>query len=179
MKLFLTLAASVLSLSLSAQTVARMNDLKPEQKAAATDLKLTGQLSTSGNSDFRQLRDLCYQLRHVDLSMADCEAIPNNAFHSRPVLESIVLPTQVKSIGSQAFYACHSLRKITLPKSVTRVGDAAFSSCENLKEITIEGTPMLGEFAFARLKGLRTVRVNAAEPPVAAVSAFEGIDRKK
>ena len=179
MRIFLSLAASVLSLTLSAQTVARMNDLKPEQKAAATNLKLTGQLSTSGNSDFRQLRDLCYQLRHVDLSLADCENIPNNAFHSRPVLETIVLPTQVKSIGSQAFFACHSLRNITLPKSVTRVGDAAFSSCENLKEITIEGNPMLGEFAFARLKGLRTVRVNAAEPPVAAVSAFEGIDRKK
>lgn len=178
MKCLLTLTACLFAFSLSGQTISQMNDLKPEQKAAATNLKLTGKLTTQGNSDFRQMRDLCYQLKQVDLSGADCEVIPNNAFHSRHVLQSIILPDNVKSIGSQAFFACQSLTQITLPKSLARVGDAAFSSCSALKEITINGTPTLGEFAFARLNGLRTVRVNSDVPPVATASTFDGLNRK-
>lgn len=179
MKRLLTLAMSLLSLSVAAQTVAGMNELNAVQKAAATNVKLTGKLSTGGNSDFRQLRDLCYQLRSIDLGSADCEAIPNNAFHSRHVLEQVVLPENVRTIGSQAFFACTALNSIELPKTLTRVGDAAFSGCTKLRDITINGTPTLGEFAFARLSGLRTLRVNSAVPPVASASTFEGIDRKK
>lgn len=164
---------------LQAQTVSRMSDLKPQEKADAVCLKLTGKLSTTGNSDFRQMRDLCYQLRTIDLSGADCEAIPNNAFHSRKVLEKVLFPENLRTIGSQAFFACKSLTQVNLPKTLTRVGDAAFSSCERLKSITIEGTPSLGEFAFARLAGLRTLRVTSATPPVACASTFDGIDRKK
>lgn len=179
MKIFFALILSILPFALQAQTVARMSDLNAQQKAQAVNLKLTGQLSVKGNSDFRQMRDLCYQLQTADLSMADCEAIPNNAFHSRRALQEVILPANVKTIGSQAFFACHSLKQVTLPKSLTRVGDAAFSSCESLKEVTIEGAPVLGEFSFARLRNLRTIRVNSAEPPVAAQSAFDGVDRKK
>ena len=179
MKRLLTLAMSLLSLSVTAQTVASMNELNAVQKAAATNVKLTGKLSTGGNSDFRQLRDLCYQLRSIDLGSADCEAIPNNAFHSRHVLEQVVLPENVRTIGSQAFFACTALNSIELPKTLTRVGDAAFSGCTKLRDITINGTPTLGEFAFARLSGLRTLCVNSAVPPVASASTFEGIDRKK
>ena len=49
---FVTLIAS----GISAQTVKNMNDLTPEQKSMAVSLKLTGELSTEGNSDYRQLR---------------------------------------------------------------------------------------------------------------------------
>lgn len=171
-------AAFALAGQLTAQTVSGMNELSAEQKAAATELKLTGKLSVKGNSDFRQLRDLCWQLRNVDLSVADCEAVPKNAFHSRRALQQVILPSNVKTIGKQAFFACRNLQRLTLPKSLERVEDAAFSSCDNLQEITIEGTPTLGEFAFARLKGLHTIRVNSPEPPTACASTFEGINRK-
>lgn len=166
------------TLPLTAQTVTNMEQLSPEQKAAATELTLTGRLSIKGNSDFRQMRDLCWQLRTADLSGADCEVIPKNAFHSRRALQRVMLPANVRSIGRQAFFACRSLQSITLPHSVEHVGDAAFSSCDNLREITIEGTPALGEFTFARLKNLRTLRINSPEPPKACASTFEGIDRK-
>lgn len=175
----LTLSLSLFACSLQAQTVDNMQSLEPAQKAAATQIKLTGKLSLTGNSDFRQMRDLCYQLRQVDLSQADCEAIPDNAFHSRRALQQILLPTNVKTIGRQAFYACHGLESVTLPRSLAEVGDAAFLNCTALKEVTIEGTPRLKAFAFARLSGLQTVRVLASVPPEADVTAFEGIDRKK
>lgn len=169
----------LLPATLAAQTVSRMDDLNAVQKAAATEVRLTGRLTTAGNSDFRQLRDLCYQLRTVDLGGADCENIPNNAFHSRKNLTAVILPENVKTIGTQAFFACRSLREVTLPESVVRVGDAAFSSCEGMEKITILGTPSLGEFAFRGLKSLREVVVESSEPPVACASTFEGVDRRK
>lgn len=170
---------ALLALPLTAQTAEHMDNLTAEQKAAATDVRLTGKLTTTGNSDFRQLRDLCHQLRAARLAEADCERIPNNAFHSRRQLKVVELPHNVKAIGTQAFYACRSLREVTLPQSLEQVGDAAFSSCDSLERLTIEGAPQIGEFAFARLKNLREVRVASPVPPAAKSSTFEGIDRKR
>ena len=179
MRIIPLLALALLSVPAAAQSVSRMDNLQPEQKAAATSISLSGKLSTQGNSDFRQLRDLCYQLHTLDLSQADCTDIPNNAFHSRHQLKNVTLPANLRSIGTQAFYACTALQQITLPESMERVGDGAFSSCTSLHEITISGTPILGEFAFARLEGLRTVRVLSATPPKASASTFAGIDHKR
>lgn len=179
-RIFATLCLiACLYLPVSSQTISRMDNLSPAAKAAAQKVKLTGKLSNTGNSDFRQLRDLCYQLRSVDLSEAQCEAIPNNAFHSRALLESIALPEDVKTIGTQAFYACRSLREVNLPASLTRVGDAAFSMCQSLERITINGTPSIGEFAFSHLTNLKEIVVSSATPPTACQSSFYGIDRRK
>lgn len=82
--------ACLLTSWMSAQTVANMDSMKAEKKSVATSIKLTGKLTTVGNSDFRQMRDLCWQLRHVDLSASDCPSIPKNAFHSRHHLQSII-----------------------------------------------------------------------------------------
>lgn len=82
-KLLLLCVATALSASASAQTVKNMSELKPDDKAAAVRLTLTGDLTTEGNSDYRQLRDLCWQLRWLDLSQTSSRTIPANAFHSR------------------------------------------------------------------------------------------------
>lgn len=179
MKNLLLLPLLLCAVSATAQTAVRMDDLTPETKAAATELRLTGKLTAKGNSDFRQMRDLCWLLRSADLGTADCTAIPDNAFHSHPRLERILLPANAQSIGNEAFFACRKLRRLTLPANVASVGDAAFSQCEGLEEIVIEGAPKLGEFAFAGLKNLRSVCLLAAEPPAAAASAFEGVDYKR
>lgn len=176
-RIFLLSAATIVSMALSAQTAKRMDDLKPEQKSMAVSLKLTGDLTTEGNSDYRQLRDLCFQMREVDLSEANSTILPNNAFHSRHQLQSIVLPNVLKSIGSQAFFNCDKLQSITIPASVDEIKEAAFSGCSALEELTIKGCPKIGAFAFARLSGLKTLRVDSKTPPKADASAFYGIDR--
>lgn len=178
-RIFLLSAAAIVSAALSAQTVAKMSDMKPETKAMAVSLKLTGELTTEGNSDYRQLRDLCFQLRDLDLSDANSTVLPKNAFHSRRQLERIKLPKILKTIESQAFFACDKLQEITIPVSVTNIGEAAFSGCKGLESVVIEGTPVLGEYAFARLEGLKTVKVNSKVPPRADVSTFYGINRSQ
>ncbi len=146
--LFLAIAL-VMCATLSAQTAKNMNDLTAEQKAAAKDVTLTGKLTTGWNSDFRQLRDLCWQLERVDLSTADCPVILNNAFHSRHKLREVVLPKNLKRIGSQSFFACDALKSVVLPASTDSVGASAFSQCATLESLTIEGNTYLGAFAFA------------------------------
>ena len=169
---------ALLASSLSAQTIANMKDLNAEKKSAAINLKLTGTLTTTKNSDFRQLRDLCWQLRNLDLSEATCPVLPKNAFHSRHHLQHIILPNQLQEIGTQAFFACDNLQEVVIPKSVTKVGAAAFSGCKSLKNITIEGTPEIGEFAFANLEGVQVIKVNSSVPPKAAATAFSGVNMR-
>ena len=66
-RLFLLSATALMATMMSAQTVARMDSLKPEQKAMAVSLKLTGELSTDVKGDYRQMRDLCFQVRNIIL----------------------------------------------------------------------------------------------------------------
>ena len=179
MRKFISLAVvALLASSMSAQTIANMKDLNAEKKSAAINLKLTGTLTTTKNSDFRQLRDLCWQLRNLDLSEATCPVLPKNAFHSRHHLQHIILPNQLQEIGTQAFFACDNLQEVVIPKSVMKVGAAAFSGCKSLKNITIEGTPEIGEFAFANLEGVQVIRVNSHIPPKAAATAFSGVNMR-
>ena len=91
-KTILLSVSALLSMMVSAQTVERMDSLKPEQKAMAVSLKLTGRLSASANGDYRQMRDLCFQVRTIDLGDAQSTEIPKNAFHSRHQLVNITLP---------------------------------------------------------------------------------------
>ena len=179
MRKFISLAVvALLASSMSAQTIANMKVLNAEKKSAAINLKLTGTLTTTKNSDFRQLRDLCWQLRNLDLSEATCPVLPKNAFHSRHHLQHIILPNQLQEIGTQAFFACDNLQEVVIPKSVTKVGAAAFSGCKSLKNITIEGTPEIGEFSFANLEGVQVIRVNSHIPPKAAATAFSGVNMR-
>lgn len=175
-RLLLLSATTILSAVMSAQTVERMDNLKPEQKSMAISLKLTGELSTDRKGDYRQMRDLCFQVRDIDLSDAKSTEIPKNAFHSRHQLLNIALPKVLKTIGTQAFFACDKLQNITIPASVESIGAAAFSGCKGMTELTIEGAPVIGEYAFARLSGLKTVKVNSKVPPKADVSSFYGVE---
>ena len=54
-------------------------------------------------------------------------------------LDSITIPTSVKSIGWKAFSGS-SLTEITIPNSVTSIGEGAFFGCESLITINYTGT---------------------------------------
>lgn len=178
----ISLGGVVLPLSAQRIDTTHITLSSPKAKAAVREVRLTGQLTTRGNSDFRQLRDLCWQLARLDLSAARVAHIPDNALHSRHRLQSVVLPEQLKSIGRQAFFACDSLQgELRIPPTVREVGTAAFSGCARLTEINLPADSLqhIGDFAFSRLTSLRRVRVGSAVPPVCAPTAFEGIDLRR
>lgn len=86
------LAAAALPLTAQRIDTQRITDCTPEAKAAVRNVRLTGSLQAGGNGDFRQLRDLCWQMEQLDLEEAACTAIPDNTFHSRHRLRSVRLP---------------------------------------------------------------------------------------
>ena len=159
--LFLAAGLSVaLAPSASAQTVtaANITTLSADKKAAAVTVKLTGTLTTTSNGDFRQLRDLCYQMQSLNLQTATCTAIPKNALHSRHNLRTVKLPTKLKTIGSQAFFACDSLEgTISIPSLTTSIGASCFAGCKKLQGVTFAKSGSLvniGSYAFEGCESL-------------------------
>ena len=133
--------------------VSQLKDLTPAQKPRVTKLALTGTLTARGNSDFRQLRDLCPQLRDLDLSQADVTEIPDNAFLGCSNLRKIILPTKLRKIGYQAFLGCRGLTSIFFPAGLEEVGSGAFNGCTRLREVHFAG----------------------AQPKVVGFAAFNGV----
>lgn len=106
------------SLSITAEHITAVD---AEAKAAAREITLTGTLRRAHrepgrwvglNDDFRQLRDLCFNLERLDLSQAQIDTIPDCAFHSMHQLREVILPPTLRHIGCQAFYACDALEKV-------------------------------------------------------------------
>ena len=167
-------------------TAANITNQSADAKAAAVSVTLTGTLSTTGNSDFRQLRDLCYQLENLTLTSATCTDIPNNALHSRHRLKTLLLPTRVQTIGSQAFYCCDALEgTLTLPANMTSVGASAFSRCASLQGLSIPSTSKItniGSYAFqgcTKLAGTVTLPKNLhtlRDGVFSGCSSLEGVE---
>lgn len=184
MKIFrplLWLVVGLVSTTAAAQSITaeHLSAISVEECAAARQVKLTGQLAPSapwakrGGTDWRLLRDVCWQVRDVDLSEASAELVPANAFHSRHHLRSIVLPQNVREIGAQAFFACDSLEEIVLPASVERVGQSAFSQCRRLQRVVFEGAPEVADFAFAGCPLLKDIQLKAARPRFSTLAFYD------
>ena len=64
-------------------------------------------------------------------------------------LETVVLASSVKSIGSYAFFRCSNLKKMLIPTSVTSIGRSAFAHCSDLARLDIPNSvSYIGEGAF-------------------------------
>jgi len=68
-------------------------------------------------------------------------------------MQSIELPSTIKSIGKYAFYNCALLDDIVIPDIVTEIKDRAFRGCASLRNITfLSKTPAtLGADVFAEM----------------------------
>ena len=80
-------------------------------------------------------------------------AVADSMFKNCDKMQSIELPSTIKSIGKYAFYNCALLDDIIIPDSVTEIKDRAFSGCASLRNITfLSKTPAtLGADVFADL----------------------------
>ena len=80
-------------------------------------------------------------------------AVADSMFKNCDKMQSIELPSTIKSIGKYAFYNCALLDDIVIPDSVTEIKDRAFNECPSLKSITfLSSTPAtLGSKVFAGL----------------------------
>ena len=74
----------------------------------------------------------------ISVNLRNCSAltkIDRYVFQYCRRLFSIIMPSNVKSIGRDAFGYCNSLTSITLPESLTNIEENAFFECYALAEI--------------------------------------------
>ena len=85
--------------------------------------------------------------------------IGNNAFHNYTILERIVIPSDVTTIGAGSFRNT-SLSQITIPSNVESIGNNAFEGCIYLKKINIPNSVLsIGRYAFEGCKSLEKITI--------------------
>ena len=83
----------------------------------------------------------------------------HNLYLNGELVENLVIPDGVTSIGRYAFERCTSLMSITIPDSVTIIGDYAFHCCRYLRSVTIpDSVTSIGKDAFG-FCGLKSVTI--------------------
>ena len=117
------------------------------------DLYLLGELSMEGS------------LRELDLRDARLEddEVNGEIFYGA-IIERILLPTTVKTVGTCAFGNCKRLAEIALPASVETVKERAFEYCSGLTTVEIAGKPKFESGVFKECEKLTTLRLGSAEP---------------
>lgn len=119
--------------------------------SSITHLTVTGNLNAV---DISQMNTNLTNLTSFDLSGATLvgNALPANAFQNKTILTSIVLPSNLQTIGDNAFYGCGNLScNLLIPIGVTTIGTAAFSDCRSLSGNLVipSGVTSIGAYAFS------------------------------
>jgi len=84
--------------------------------------------------------------------------ILEGVFNGCSMLQNVIIPDYVTSIGASVFKGCTGLTEVNFPNSVTSIGDYAFSGCTGLTEVVIPNTvTSIGNYAFNGCTGLTEV----------------------
>ena len=104
----------------------------------------------------------------------DVVAISRSAFSDNTNLKSIVLPSNLLSIGEWAFGGCSSLETVVFNEKIERIENYAFHSCSALQSNpTIVNLKYLGQKAFYNCSSLTSFHGMSALTQISA-GAFEG-----
>ena len=121
-----------------------------------THLTVTGNINSI---DINQMKTNMTALTAIDFSGATLASntLPSNAFQGRTSITSVILPSNLLSIGEYAFDGCISLSgDIPLPTSVTSLGAYAFQNCSSLTgTLTIpSGINVINKYTFSGCAGI-------------------------
>lgn len=111
--------------------------------AALTSVDLPDGVVYIGDDAFRG----CTALRGIEFP-ASLESVGYNAFGGAG-LDSVVLPSKVRTLEPMAFMGNRNLKYVSLPDSLTFIGDYAFMECRALKTLNIpKYIEIIGRSAF-------------------------------
>lgn len=87
--------------------------------------------------------------------------IDNYAFKDKNIMQTVSIPSTVKTIGFEAFSGCKNLKSVTIPDSVTYLGSYAFSNCPKLISVKIgKGIKILNRCTFNNCTSLSDVSLS-------------------
>ena len=79
----------------------------------------------------------------------------------RQAIRTLIIESDVTSIGSLAFYNCTNLTSVSLPDSLQRIGELSFRNCSSLAVFTIpSGVSEIGSAPFEGCAALTEIRVD-------------------
>lgn len=86
--------------------------------------------------------------------------IAKGAFKNNSNIESLVIPSTVKTVDSEAFFGCVKLKSVVIGDGVEHIDSFAFFGCTRLSTVTMgSGVKSIGNSAFASC-GISTVYYN-------------------
>ncbi len=99
-------------------------------------------------------------IEEVDLSHCTGLVSLNSTFDNCNYLKHVVLPSQLKTIGSNTFSNCSALTEIEIPSSVTSIGSWAFYN-SGLESIDLSSCNLtkIGEYSFYNCQNLASVKL--------------------
>jgi hypothetical protein len=65
-------------------------------------------------------------------------SIQEGAFEDKDIINSVVLPTSVKTLGDHAFRGCDNITAVFLPSGVIVYGNGTFANCGKLEKIYVD-----------------------------------------
>ena len=96
------------------------------------------------------------------------------SFHSCSSLTDLNIPAGVTSIGNSAFHSCTKIKRIVLPDAVTSIGDSAFLGCSSLASMSIpSGVSAIGASTFQRCVSLGSISIPSSVTSIGK-NAFSG-----
>jgi len=99
-------------------------------------------------------------LTELDLvDMTDLVAVGDEAFKDNQMLEEVLLPGSVRSIGNSAFENCKALWNMEA-YGCTSIGDACFRNCTELSWADTDELTSVGEAAFENCRSLYRVSIS-------------------
>ena len=115
-------------------------------------LKVTGKMNDADWTDIKNMQNL----KALDLSEAVIDVIPDYAFDGKTLLNSVILPEGITSIGTYAFRGTN-IRRINIPTTVTIIKDRAFLETPIMHVSFTEGSQLneIAAYAFYSCKLLQ------------------------
>ena len=159
------------------------NELADYDYANIESLKITGVLN---DVDFLFIYRMMPNLKNLDIAEVNITALPIQAFYKSTNVENLILPNTLITIGEEMFYQS-DLRSVVIPTNVTTVGYSAFKRCSSLTTVTFEKESQLktisGDYStgstsnysgvFSDCTALKSIEIPASVETIEVV-AFKG-----
>ena len=108
-------------------------------------------------------------MKNLDIAEVNITALPTQAFYNSKNVEHLILPNTLITIGEEMFYQS-DLRSVVIPTNVTTVGYSAFKRCSSLTTVTFEKESQLktigGDYyyggAFSDCTALTSIEIPAS-----------------
>ncbi len=111
--------------------------------------------------------------KHVIISEGITELVA--AFQSCENLETVSLPSTLKTIGESAFSGCIKLSEINLPDGLVSIGDWAFYECGKLNNVVLpDGLINIGRSAFSNCSSIEKLIVPDSVMQIGKNAFFRG-----